>query len=160
VPDTEKKKFVARTAKPQRGSAAFTDEEKAAVAETARERRAQASRTKGNEREEGEREVRAKIAEMPKPDKVMAERIHALVLAAAPELVPRTYYGMPAWAKDGKVLCWFTPAAKFKSRYASFAFDDGATLDDGDMWAVGWALTKLTPADEKKITALVKKAVS
>ena len=155
-----KTKSPTGTAATSRGSQAFTDEEKAAMRETARERKAQAGRTKRNEREEGERDLQAKIAEMPKPDRVMAERIHALVSAAAPELVPRTYYGMPAWAKDGSVLCFFTPAAKFKSRYASFGFNDNAMLDEGTMWPAAWALTRLTPADEKKITALVKKAVS
>ncbi len=109
---------------------------------------------------DGERDVLEKIAEMPEPDRVIAERIHAIVKESAPSLEPKTWYGMPAYAnKDGKVVCFYTAAAKFKSRYASFGFNDDANLDDGAMWPTSWALTKLTPADEKKIAALVKKAV-
>jgi uncharacterized protein YdhG (YjbR/CyaY superfamily) len=156
---SETKKSATRTASGGRGSTAFTDEEKAAMRETARERKAQAGRTKRDEREEGERDIQAKIAEMPEADRVMAERIHALVTANAPELVPRTWYGMPAYAKDGKVICFFTAAAKFKSRYASFGFNDDAMLDEGTMWPTAWALTRLTPADEAQIAALVRKAV-
>lgn len=108
----------------------------------------------------GEADVLEKIAEMPDADRAMAERIHSVVTAAAPDLVPRTWYGMPAYAKDGKVLCFFTAASKFDERYASFGFNAVANLDDGSMWPTSWALTKLTKADEKRIAELVKKAVS
>jgi uncharacterized protein YdhG (YjbR/CyaY superfamily) len=131
----------------------FTAEERAAMKERAQELKAQASRA------DGEKALLAKIAEMPAPDRTLAERIHALVTANAPVLQPRTYYGMPAYAKDGKVLCFFQPADKFKARYASLGFEDIANLDDGAMWPTSWALTKLTAAEEKKIAALVKKAV-
>jgi uncharacterized protein YdhG (YjbR/CyaY superfamily) len=104
--------------------------------------------------------VLAKIAEMPESDRVMAERIHAIVKENAPELAPKTWYGMPAYARDGKVICFFQAADKFKARYATFGFNDDARLDDGTMWPTSWALTKLTPADEKTIAALVKKSVS
>jgi uncharacterized protein YdhG (YjbR/CyaY superfamily) len=110
-------------------------------------------------REEAERDVLAKIAEMPKADRVLAERIHAIVTDVAPDLSPRTWYGMPAYAKDGKVLCFFQPARKFKTRYATLGFNDAAALDDGAMWPVAYALTELTAADEARIGALVKKAV-
>ena len=102
----------------------------------------------------------AKIAEMPESDRVMAERLHALIAASAPDLSPKTWYGMPAYAKDGKIVCFFQPADKFKARYATFGFNDDAKLDEGTMWATSWALTGLTAADEKKIAALVKKSVS
>ena len=108
---------------------------------------------------DGESDVLAKIAEMPKSDRVMAERLHAIVKASAPELTPRTWYGMPAYAKDGKVVCFFQSAHKFKSRYATFGFSDNANLDKDAMWPTSFALTKLTAAEEKKIAALVKKAV-
>ena len=101
----------------------------------------------------------AKIAEMPETDRVMAERLHAMIKASAPALSPKTWYGMPAYAKDGKVVCFFQSADKFKSRYATFGFDDAANLDDGAMWPVAFALTELTAADEARIAALVKKAV-
>ena len=113
------------------------------------------------DRAAGERDLQAKIDEMPKSDKTMAERIHAVVTATAPDLLPKTWYGMPAWANaDGKVVCFFTPAAKFKERYATFGFNADAHLDDGSMWPTSWALTKLTPADEKRLAELVKKAVT
>jgi len=121
--------------------------------ERARELKAEARR------EDGEKAVLAKIAEMPKPDRVMAERIHAIVKASAPSLSPKTWYGMPAYAKDGKVVCYFQSAHKFKSRYATFGFNDTANLDKGAMWPTSFALKELTAADEKKIGALVKKAV-
>jgi uncharacterized protein YdhG (YjbR/CyaY superfamily) len=126
----------------------LTAEEKAAMRETIRERKSPG----------GEKEVLAKIAEMPKADRVMAERIHKIVKATAPDLQPRTWYGMPAYSKNGKVLCFFQSAAKFKSRYATFGFNDTANLDQGAMWPTSFALTKLTAAEEKKIRALVKKA--
>jgi hypothetical protein len=145
--------------KGRKSAQVWTDEERAAMQEAARERKAASRRRGGDERAQGEADIRAKIAEMPEQDRSMAERIHALVTEAAPELVPRTWYGMPAYAKDGKVLCFFTPASKFKERYSTFGFNAVANLDDGTMWPTSWALTKLTPADEKEIAALVKRAV-
>jgi uncharacterized protein YdhG (YjbR/CyaY superfamily) len=136
----------------------WTDEERAAMKEHARELKAAAK--KGRTREDGETEIRAKIAEMPEPDRAMAQRFHEIVLDAAPDLVPRTWYGMPAYARDGKVLCYFQPASKFKARYATIGFDEAAKLDDGSMWPTSWAVTKLTKADEERIAALVKQAVS
>src|SRR5512142_500616 len=132
----------------------FTADERAAMKERARELKAEADRA------DGESAVLAKIAEMAEPDRAMAERLNALVKASAPALSPRTWYGMPAYAKDGKVICFFRNAGKFKERYAMFGFNDSAQLDDGSMWPVAFALTKLTAADEKKLRALVKKAVS
>jgi hypothetical protein len=132
---------------------AFTDEEKAAMKERARERRSAG-------KEDGESEVLAKIAEMPDADRDMAERLHALITKSAPDLSPRTWYGMPAYAKDGKVVCFFQSAAKFKGRYATLGFSDKANLDDGGMWPTSYALKELTEADEAKIAALVEQAVS
>jgi uncharacterized protein YdhG (YjbR/CyaY superfamily) len=141
-------------------SNALTDEELAALKETVQERKAAARRGPAA-RADGERDVLAKIAEMAQPDRVMAERLHALIKETAPALSPKTWYGMPAYAnEDGKVVCFFTPAAKFKSRYASFGFEENAHLDEGNMWPTGFALKKLTAADEARIAALVKKAVS
>jgi uncharacterized protein YdhG (YjbR/CyaY superfamily) len=140
----------------KKSSATFSDEEKAAMKEAAKERKAQARR--GEDRAAGLADVLAKIAEMPDPDRVMAERIHALVTAAAPHLDPKTWYGMPAYARDGKLICFFKSADKFKSRYATLGFEENAMLDDGTMWPTSYALTKLTAADEKKISDLVKKA--
>ena len=154
----ETKKSTKRTARETK-SKVWTDEERAAMVEHAKEMKTAARRGKAG-KADGEADVRAKFAEMPKSDRDMAERIHALVKANAPGLEPRTWYGMPAYAKDGKVVCFFTPAAKFKERYATFGFNADANLDDGSMWATSWALTKLSPADEKKIAALLKKAVS
>jgi uncharacterized protein YdhG (YjbR/CyaY superfamily) len=133
----------------------FTAEERAAMKERAKELKAQKTKA------EGEAAVLAKIAEMPKSDRDMAKRLHALITASAPALSPRTWYGMPAYSnEDGKVVCFFKSADKFKSRYATFGFNDDANLDEDAMWATSWALTELTAADEKKIGALVKKAVS
>jgi hypothetical protein len=143
----------------RRTSKVWTDEERAAMQEGARERKAASRRDPAAERAEGEREVLAKIAEMPEHDRVMAERLHALVTASAPSLVPRTYYGMPAYATNGKTICFFKPASKFKERYATFGFEQNASLDDGAMWPVAFALKELTPADEARIAALVKKAL-
>ena len=152
-------KQAARSRKPARTSDnVFTDEERAAVKETARERKSQSRLSPEEEREAGEKEVQAKIAGMPAPDREMGKRIHALVTQAAPVLVPRTYYGMPAWAKDGKVICFFKPASKFKVRYATFEFQADASLDDGDMWPVSFAVDKLTSGVEARIAELVKKA--
>jgi len=136
----------------------WTDEERAAVQATARERKSQSRLSPEKEREAGEAEVRAKIAEMPAPDREMGERIHTLVTKTAPVLVPRTYYGMPAYAKDGKVIAFFKPKSKFKVRYATFEFQPDAKLDDGEMWPVSFAVTKLTAGVEKRIAELVKKA--
>lgn len=136
-------------------SKGFTDEERAAMKERARELKAEAAKA------DGESAVLAKIAEMPEPDRAMAKRLHALVKAGAPALTPKTWYGMPAYAnKDGKVVCYFTPASKFNSRYATFGFNDDANLDDGAMWPTSFALKELTAASGKEISALVKKAVS
>ena len=136
----------------------WTDEERAAMQASAKERKAAARRSTGDERAAGENEIRAKIAEMPEPDRTMAEKVHALVTKSAPALMPRTYYGMPAYAKDGKTICFFKAASKFKVRYATFGFQPDAHLDDGEMWPVEFAVTKLTPAVEARIVELVKKA--
>jgi uncharacterized protein YdhG (YjbR/CyaY superfamily) len=128
------------------------------MAESARERKAASRRNPADERAAGEADVRAKIAEMPQPDRAMAERIHELVEKAAPSLMPRTYYGMPAYSKDGKTICFFKPASKFKERYSTFGFETHARIDDGDMWPVAFGVTKLSPAVEKRIAELVKKA--
>jgi uncharacterized protein YdhG (YjbR/CyaY superfamily) len=138
----------------------WTDEERAAMQESARERRAATRRGSADERAQGERDVLEKIAEMSGTDRTMAERIHALVTATAPELVPRTYYGMPAYAKGGKVICFFQAASKFKVRYATLGFQPDARLDDGAMWPTSWALMELTPEAEERIAELVKRAVS
>jgi uncharacterized protein YdhG (YjbR/CyaY superfamily) len=137
----------------------WTDEERAAMKEHARELKA-AKRRGGAGKADGEADVLAKIAEMPAADRAMAERIHSVIKAAAPTLSPKTWYGMPAYARDGKVVCFFQAAAKFNARYATFGFNDTAKLDEGSMWPTSWALTKLTAADEARIGALVKKAVS
>jgi uncharacterized protein YdhG (YjbR/CyaY superfamily) len=136
----------------------FTDEERAAIKARAQELKAEARANKN--RAEGERDVLAAIAAMQEPDRAMAERLHAIVQASAPDLWPKTWYGMPAYAKDGKVVCFFKSAEKFKSRYATFGFEEAANLDEGAMWPTSFALTKLTAADEARIGALVKKAVS
>lgn len=141
-------------------STGFSDAEKAAMQERARELKAEASKGKKGKKD-GERDVLAKIAEMPEADRVMAERIHAIVKETAPELSPKTWYGMPAYAnKDGKVVCYFTAASKFKERYSTLGFNADAHLDEGSMWPTSFALTKLTKADENRISALVKKAVT
>ena len=146
------------TSKSGTTSKGFTDDEKAAMKERAKELKAEARADK--DKAEGERTVLAAIAAMPKSDRVMAERIHAIVKASAPDLSPKTWYGMPAYAnKDGKVICFFQGADKFKARYATFGFNDTANLDQGAMWPTSFALKELTAAEEAKITALVKKAV-
>ena len=138
----------------------FTDEERVAMKERAQELKAEARRGPRAKKADGEGDVLAKIAEMPEPDRAMAERLHAIIKASAPALSPRTWYGMPAYAKDGNVVCFFQCAHKFKARYATFGFSDEAKLDEGAMWPNAFALTKLTAADEARIGALVKKAVS
>jgi uncharacterized protein YdhG (YjbR/CyaY superfamily) len=144
----------------ERNTARFTDEERAAMKERAKEMKTTARRSPRDKAAEGERDVLAKISEMEQPDREVAEKIHAIIKASAPGLMPRTWYGMPAYAKDGSVLCFFRPAPKFSERYATFGFNDNATLDDGNMWPIAYALKKLTKADEATITALVKQAVS
>ncbi len=138
----------------------FTDEEREAMKERAREQKAAARRGSRGGKAAGESDVLAKIAEMPEPERAMAERLHALIKEHAPELAPKTWYGMPAYAKDGAVVCFFQSAAKFKSRYATLGFSDKANLDDGAMWPAAFALKELTPAAEKEIVALVRRAVS
>ncbi len=139
----------------------FTAEERAAMKERAQELKAEARRGQGAGKADGERAVLAKIAEMPEPDHTMAERIHAIIKASAPDLAPKTWYGMPAYAnKEGKVVCFFTPASKFKERYATLGFNSTANLDEGNMWPTSFALKELTAAEEAKIAALVKRAVS
>jgi len=154
--DTQKSaKSTAATDQKYEG---FTDEERSAMKERARELKAAARR--GGKKADEESAVLAKIAEMPDSDRVMAERIHAVIKASAPALSPRLWYGQPAYAKDGKVVCFFQSAEKFKSRYATFGFNDAANLDEGAMWPTAFALTELTAADEARIGELVKKAVS
>jgi uncharacterized protein YdhG (YjbR/CyaY superfamily) len=143
-----------------KASKGFTDEERAAMRERAQELKAAARRGPGAGKGDGESDVLAKIAEMPEPDRAMAERIHAIVKATAPALSPRTWYGMPAYAKDGNVICFFQSAQKFKARYATFGFSDKANLDEGAMWPSAFALKELTAAEETRIAALLKKAVS
>ena len=150
---TDSQKSTKRTAVPDKSSKVFTAEERAAMRERAKELKAATSKA------EAAQEVLARIAEMPDSDRAMAERIHAVVLASAPDISPRTWYGMPAYAKDGTIVCFFQAADKFKARYATFGFNDDAKLDEGTMWPTSWALTKLTAADEATIAALVKKAV-
>jgi len=147
------KKSAQKSAKSTTGnkkSKAFTHEERAAMKERAKELKAEA----------GESAVLAKIAEMPEPDRAMGKRLHEIIKASAPALSPKTWYGMPAYAKDGKVVCFFQSAQKFNSRYATFSFSDKANLDEGAMWPTSFALKELTATEEAKISALVKKAVS
>jgi uncharacterized protein YdhG (YjbR/CyaY superfamily) len=147
------------TGKEGATSKGFTAEERAAMKERARELKAEARA--GKSRAAGERALLANIAEMPEPDRALSKRLHAIVTSSAPDLMPKTWYGMPAYAnKDGKVVCFFRGAYKFKERYAMFGFNDAANLDKGGMWPIAYALKELTAADEKTIGALVKKAVS
>jgi uncharacterized protein YdhG (YjbR/CyaY superfamily) len=141
------------TTKAPKETEGFSAEEKAAVKERARELKS------ANSKADGERDLRQKIADMPEPDRSMAERVDAVVMAAGPDLERKTYYGMPAYAKDGKTICFFKPKSKFKVRYATFEFQPDAMVDDGTMWPVAFALTELTPANEARITELVEKAV-
>jgi len=156
--DTQKS--AKTTTAKNKTSGAFTDEERAAMKERAREERATARRGPRAAKADGESDVLAKIAEMRETDRAMAERIHAVIKASAPALSPRTWYGMPAYAKDGKVVCFFQSAQKFNTRYATLGFNDAANLDEGTMWPTAFALTDVTAADEVRIGALVKKAVS
>jgi uncharacterized protein YdhG (YjbR/CyaY superfamily) len=141
-------------------SEGFTDEERAAMKERAKEAKTATRRGPRATQGQGESDVLAKIAEMPEADRAIGERLHAIIKANAPALSPRTWYGMPAYAKDGKVLCFFQSAQKFKSRYATLGFNDSANLDDGTMWPTAFALKELTEADEARIASLVKRAVS
>jgi uncharacterized protein YdhG (YjbR/CyaY superfamily) len=154
-PTQQSAKSTTATNKKSKG---LTAEERAAMKERLRELKAE-ERTSKN-KAAGESDLLAKIDEMPGPDRAMAERIHEIVTASAPDLWPRTWYGMPAYAKEGKVVCFFTPASKFKERYATFGFNATANLDEGTMWPTSFALKELTAADEKRIAALVKRAVS
>ena len=149
-----KKGTQTRTTATGKKSKGFTDEERAAMKERAKELKAEERASRN--RADGESDLLAKIAEMPGPDRAMAKRLHAIVTASAPDLWPKTWYGMPAYARDGKVVCYFTPASKFKERYATFGFNASANLDQGNMWPTSFALKKLTAADEKRIAALVK----
>src|SRR5215211_1897100 len=150
-------KSTAATGKKSKG---FTDDERAAMKERAQELKAQARRGPRADKEGGESDVLAKIAEMPQPDRAMAKRLHEIVKASAPALSPKTWYGVPAYAKDGKVVCFFQSAKKFNSRYATLGFSDEANLDEGAMWATSYALKELTSTEEARIGALVKRAVS
>jgi uncharacterized protein YdhG (YjbR/CyaY superfamily) len=143
-----------RTTAPRNSSKGFTADERAAMKERARELKAEAAKA------DGEEALRTAIAKMQGKDRAMAERVHAIVTASAPELSPKTWYGMPAYAKDGEVVCFFQDAGKFKARYATFGFSDVAQLDQGGLWPVAFALKELTAAEEKKLGTLVKKAVS
>jgi len=140
-------------------SKGFTDEERAAMRERAQELKAAARRGPRSGKADGESDVLAKIAEMPQPDRAMAKRLHVIIKASAPALSPKTWYGMPAYARDGNVICFFQGAQKFKTRYATFGFTDKANLDEGAMWPTSFALKKLSAAEEARIGALVKKAM-
>ena len=146
--------------KKDKTSKGFTDEERAAMKDRSQELKAAARRGPRAGKADGESDVLAKIAEMPKPDRAMAKRVHAIIKASAPALSPKTWYGMPAYAKDGKVVCFFQSAHKFKSRYPTLGFSDEANLDEGAMWPTAFALKELTAAEEAKIGALVTKALS
>jgi hypothetical protein len=156
--DTQKS--AKSTTATDKASGRFSDEERVAMKERAQELKAAARRGPRADKADGESAVLAKIAEMPEPDRAMGERLHAVIKASAPALSPRLWYGMPAYAKDGKVVCFFQSAQKFNTRYATFGFSDEANLDEGAMWPTAFALTELTAADEARIGALVKKAVS
>ncbi|HZD68972.1 MAG TPA: DUF1801 domain-containing protein [Actinomycetes bacterium] len=153
-------KSAERTTATDKTYEGFTDEERAAMKARAQELKTAARRGPRSGKQDEEGAVLEKIAELPAPDRALAERIHAIIKATAPVLSPRLWYGMPAYAKDGKVVCFFQSAQKFKSRYATFGFNDAANLDEGTMWPTAYALTELTAADEARIAALVKKAVS
>jgi uncharacterized protein YdhG (YjbR/CyaY superfamily) len=159
-PRKETQTSAKRTTATNKRSKGFTDDERAAMKERTQELKAEARRGPRAGKADGESDVVAKIAEMPDPDRAMAKRLHAIIKASAPGLSPKTWYGMPAYAKDGKVVCYFQNAQKFKSRYATFGFSDEANLDEGAMWPVAFALKELTAAEEARIGALVKKAVS
>ena len=148
------------TGAAEKPAAGFTDEERAAIKARAQELKTETRRGRRADKAEGERAVLAKLAELPEPDRVLGERLHAVITASAPALSPKLWYGMPAYARDGKVVCFFQAAQKFKERYATLGFSDQANLDDGAMWPTAFALTELTAAEEARIGALVKQAVS
>jgi uncharacterized protein YdhG (YjbR/CyaY superfamily) len=154
------RKSAKSTTAADKTSEGWTDEERAAMKERAKELKATTRRGPREKKAEEEGAVLAKIAEMPESDRAMAERLHAVIKASAPVLSPKLWYGMPAYAKEGKVVCFFQSADKFKSRYATFGFNDDANIDEGTMWPTSYALTELTADDEARIGALVKKAVS
>ena len=157
-PKKEMQKFTKRTATINKTSKGFTTEERAAMRERAQELKTEARANKN--RDAGEKGVLAATAKMPEPDRTMAARLHVIIKTSAPKLAPKTWYGMPAYAKDDKIVCFFRPAHKFKDRYATFGFNDKANLDEGAMWPIAFALKELTAAVEARIIALVKKAVS
>ena len=157
-PRKQARKAAGNAAANKKRSRGFTDEERAAMKERARELTVELRR--GADKADGESAVLAKIAEMPEPDRSMAKRLHTIIKASAPALSPKTWYGMPAYAKDGNVVCFFQSAQKFKTRYATFGFSDKANLDEGAMWPTSFALTELSAANEARISALVKKALS
>jgi len=159
-PKKATQKSAKSTAATGNKSKGFTDEERAAMKERVQELKAEARRGSRADQADGESDVLAKIAEMQEPDRAMAKRLHALIKASAPALSSKTWYGMPAYAKDGKVVCFFQSAQKFKARYATFGFSDEANLDEGAMWPTSFALKELTAAEEARVSALVKKAVS
>ena len=159
-PKKETQKSAKRATATDKAVKGFTDEERVAMKERAQELKAEARRGPRANKADGEGDVLAKIAGMPAPDRAMATRLHAIVKASAPALSPRTWYGMPAYAKDGKVVCFFQSAQKFSTRYATLGFSDAASLDEGAMWPTAFALKELTAAEEARIGALVKKAVS
>jgi hypothetical protein len=157
---TDTKKSGKSTTAAKKAYEGFSAEERAAMKARSEELKSTARRGSSAAKADGESDLLAKIAEMPEPDRVMAERLHAIITAAVPDLSPKTWYGMPAYAKDGNLICFFKSAHKFKTRYATIGFSDKANLDDGTMWPTDFALTKLTAADEARIVALVQKAVS
>jgi uncharacterized protein YdhG (YjbR/CyaY superfamily) len=157
-PKKETRESARSTSATKKKSEAFTDEERAAMKARAQELKAEARANRG--KADGETDVLAAIAAMPEPDRSMARRLHEIIKASAPALSPKTWYGMPAYALDGKVVCFYQSAHKFKTRYASFGFSDAANLDEGNMWPTAFALKELTAAEETRIAALIKKAVS
>src|SRR3989442_9482774 len=159
-PKKDTQRSAKSTAATNKKFTGFTDEERAAMKERVQELKTSASRGPRSDKEDGESAVLAKIAEMREPDRAMGKRLHAIIKVSAPALSPRTWYGMPAYAKDGEVVCFFQPAQKFKTRYATFGFSDAANLDEGALWPAAFALTEWTAAEEARIGALVKKAVS
>ena len=159
-PKRDTQKSVKSTTATDKKSKGFTSEDRAAMKDRAQELKAEAGRGPRAGKADGESDVLAKIAEMPEPDRAMAKRLHAIIKASAPALSPKTWYGMPAYAMDGKVVCFFQSAQKFNSRYAAFGFSDTAKLDEGAMWPTSFALKELTATEETRIAALVKRAVS
>ena len=159
-PEKDTQKSAKSTTAINKKFKGFTDEQRVAMKERIEELKAAARRGPRADKADGESELLAKIAEMPEPDRAMGKRLHAIIKASAPALSPRLWYGMPAYAKDGKVVCFFQSAQKFKTRYATFGFSDTANLDEGAMWPVAFALKELTATEEARISALVKKAVS